>query len=88
MTSGFKAHGMRSGALSAIVLLAAAGLAWPGAAAQAAVATGQPWVASALVTARVPAGATNSGSRQARDARAAGTSQPVRVVRPPGREWA
>jgi hypothetical protein len=88
MTSGFKAHGMRSGALSAIVLLAAAGSAWPGAAAQAAVATGRPAAASALVTARVPAGATHYGSRAARGARTAGASQPARVVRPPGREWA
>jgi len=47
MTSGFRAHGVRSGALSAIVLLAAAGLAWPGAAAQAA--TGHPDAAAARV---------------------------------------
>jgi hypothetical protein len=86
MTSGFKAHGMRSGALSAIVLLAAAGLAWPGAVAQAAGAD-QPAAASALVTARVPAAATHMRSRPARFARAAGTSQPARVVRPPGRAW-
>jgi hypothetical protein len=87
MTSGFKAHGMRSGALSAIVVLAAAGSAWPAAAAQAAVAAGQPAAGSALVTAGVPAGASQA-SRPVRGARAAGTSQPARVVRPPGREWA
>lgn len=55
MTSGFKAHGTLA-ALSAIVLLAAGGSAWPGAAAAA--------------------------------DRSAGTSQPARVVQPPGRAWA
>ena len=49
MTSGFKAPAIWGGALSAILLLAAAGSAWPDAAARAAVAPDQPAAAPARV---------------------------------------